>query len=189
MAVATQLLVQGGGIVGLSRRSPIELERLEGLGPAKAARLVAAFELGLRAQRPLDPAAPLNDSRAVFARYGPALSGQPTERFWVVAVDAKNRPLTAREVARGGRTACQVEPAEVFRVLVREAANAAILLHNHPSGDPSPSPEDLALTERLVRAGDLLRIRVLDHLVVGRGRYTSLRDAGLWPTLPSNSST
>ncbi len=105
-----------------------------------------------------------------------------TERFVAIAVDAKNRPRAEREVARGGRTVCQVDPAEVFRFLVAESASGAIFLHNHPSGDPSPSRQDLELTERLVAAGSLLEIRVLDHLIVGNGSYTSLRDAGLWPT-------
>lgn len=189
LALAEGLLGEVGGLVGLARRSPAELRRLEGLGVAKAARLAAAFELGLRGIRPAEASEPLRDSQAVFGRYGRALGAHATERFWVVAVDAKNRPLAAREVARGGRIACQVDPAEVFRVLLAEGASGAILLHNHPSGDPDPSLDDLALTERLARAGDLLRIRVLDHLVVGRGRYTSLQDAGLWPTPSAKSST
>ena len=104
------------------------------------------------------------------------------ERFIVISVDAKNRPRAAREVARGGRTSCQVDPAEVFRLLLADSASGAIFVHNHPSGDPQPSPQDLELTERLVAAGALLDIRILDHLVVGNGRYSSLRDLGLWPT-------
>ena len=92
-----------------------------------------------------------------------------------------------REVARGGRTACQVDPAEVFRFLVSQSASGAIFVHNHPSGDPEPSAQDLELTERLVAAGSLLGIRILDHVVVGSGRYTSLRDAGLWPSTPVKS--
>jgi DNA repair protein RadC len=104
------------------------------------------------------------------------------ERFVVVSVDAKNRPRSHRTVALGGRTTCQVDPTEVFRLLVTESASGAIFLHNHPSGDPAPSSEDLALNERLVAAASLLDIRTLDHLIVGNGCYTSLRDAGLWPT-------
>ena len=90
---------------------------------------------------------------------------------------------------RGGRTTCQVDLAEVFRLLVAESASGAIFIHNHPSGDPEPSPEDLELTQRLVDAGSLLEIRILDHLIVGRGRYTSLRDARLWPTTTVKSTS
>jgi DNA repair protein RadC len=104
------------------------------------------------------------------------------EHFIVISVDDKNRPRAEREVARGGRTSCQVDPAEVFRLLLAESASGGIFLHNHPSGDPQPSPQDLELTERLVAGGSLLNIRILDHLVIGNGCYMSLRDAGLWPT-------
>ena len=128
------------------------------------------------------PDAPLSNSEAVFVRYGRALGSSRVERFVVVAVDAKNRPRAVREIARGGRTTCQVDPAEVFRMLVSESASGVVFIHNHPSGDPEPSIQDLQLTERLVAGGALLDIRVLDHLIVGRGRYTSLRDAGRWPS-------
>ncbi|MEM7434919.1 MAG: DNA repair protein RadC [Myxococcota bacterium] len=180
--VAAQLLGQSNGLPGLARRSTRALVQLDGLGPAKAARLCAAFELGVRALRPADLGAPLLDSRAVFVRYGRALAHAPTERFWVISLDAKNRPKAATEVARGGRTNCQVDAAEVFRCLVADSAAHAVVLHNHPSGDPAPSADDLSLTERLCRAGELLEIRILDHLIVGHGRYTSLRDEGLWPS-------
>ncbi len=182
-AVATRLLRETGGLWALRRMSAAELARLSGVGPAKAARLAAAFEAGLRALTfPEEHAAPLSNSETVFARYGRPLMASRIERFLVISVDAKNRPRTEREVARGGRTSCQVDPAEVFRLLVSESASGAIFLHNHPSGDPQPSPQDLELTERLVAAGSLLDIRILDHLVVGNGRYTSLRDEGFWPT-------
>jgi DNA repair protein RadC len=124
----------------------------------------------------------------VFARFGRRLMSSRTERFWLISVDAKNRVQAEREVARGGRSHCQVDPAEIFRLLVSESASGAIFVHNHPSGDPAPSPQDLELTRRLVAAGSLLDIRILDHLVVGGGRYTSLRDAGLWPSNHVNST-
>jgi DNA repair protein RadC len=181
--LATRLMKDAGGLWGLRRMSAAELAGLSGIGPAKAARLAAAFEAGLRALTfPDEHSAPLSNSEAVFARYGRPLMANRVECFVVVSVDAKNRPRAQREIARGGRTTCQVDPAEVFRHLLSESASGALFLHNHPSGDPAPSPQDLELTERLVAAGSLLDIRILDHLVVGNGRYTSLRDAGLWPT-------
>jgi DNA repair protein RadC len=188
LALAARLMKRSGGLWALRRMSAAELARLPGIGPAKAARLAAAFEAGLRALTfPEDDATPLSNSEAVFARHGRPLMASRVERFVLISVDAKNRPRAVREVARGGRTTCQVDPAEVFRILVSESASGAIFLHNHPSGDPAPSRQDLELTERLVAAGSLLDIRVLDHLVVGNGRYTSLRDAGMWPTTPVKS--
>ncbi|MGB5812912.1 MAG: DNA repair protein RadC [Polyangiales bacterium] len=187
--VARALLDASGGLRQLAAMTTTELRRLDGLGPAKAARLAAALEVGTRAHMPSPASTPLEDSRAVFVRYGRPIANSRVERFWVVSVDAKNRVKGAREVARGGRISCQVDPAEVFRHLVIDSASGALFLHNHPSGDTEPSPDDLALTARLVEAGAVLEIRILDHLIVGAGRYTSLRDAGLWPTLPAKSGT
>ena len=189
LVCAAELLRASGGLWALRRMTVAELCRLRGLGPARAARIAAALELGARALDPAqDDAAPISNSETVFARYGRGLMSCHTERFLVVAVDAKNRPRAVREVARGGRSACPVDPSEVFRLLIAESASGAVFLHNHPSGDPDPSPQDLALTERLLAAGELLEIRILDHLIVGRGRYTSLRDTGLWPSIAVNSA-
>ncbi len=186
--LAARVLEETGGLWALARMSVAEITRLAGIGPAKAARVAAAFETGSRGLMSPDAAAsPLSNSEMVFLRHGRRLMTSPIERFLVISVDAENRARAEREVARGGRTTCQVDPAEVFRFLVSESASGAIFVHNHPSGDPEPSPQDLELTERLVAAGALLDIRVLDHVVVGSGRYTSLRDAGLWPSTPVKS--
>ncbi len=185
---AARILRDAGGLWALARLSLGELGRIRGIGPAKAARLAAAFETGSRGlAAPMNHAAPLSNSEMVFLRHGRPLMSSPVERFIVLAVDAKNRLRAEREVARGGRSSCQVDPAEVFRLLVSESASGAIFVHNHPSGDPEPSPQDLELTQRLVAAGTLLDIRILDHVIVGSGRYTSLRDAGLWPSSPMKS--
>ncbi|HSN84224.1 MAG TPA: DNA repair protein RadC [Polyangiales bacterium] len=187
-SLAARLVRNCGGLWGLGRMSAAELERLPGVGPAKATRLVAAFEAGSRALvPPVASAQPLSNSEMVFNRYGRPLMSSRVERFWVISVDAKNRVRAEHEVARGGRVACQVDPSEIFRLLICESASGAIFLHNHPSGDPAPSPQDLELTRRLVTAGSLLDIRVLDHIIVGGARYTSLRDAGLWPSISMNS--
>lgn len=181
--LAARLLKETGSLWALARMSVAEIGCLHGIGPAKATRLAAAFEAGSRGLiSPEARTAPLSNSEMVFSRYGRRLMNSRTERFIVISVDAKNRAQADREVARGGRTSCQVDPAEVFRLLVSESASGAVFVHNHPSGDPEPSPQDLELTKRLVAAGSLLDIRVLDHLITGRGRYTSLRDAGLWPS-------
>jgi len=188
-SLAIRIVRDSGGLWALARMSVVELARIAGIGPAKAARLAAAFELGSRSLiRPDLGMEPLSNSEMVFQRYGRRLMASPIERFMVVCVDAKNRARAEREVARGGRTSCQVDPAEVFRVLVSESASGAIFIHNHPSGDPDPSRQDLELTQRLVSAGSLFDIRILDHVIVGSGRYASLRDAGLWPTSAVKSS-
>lgn len=186
--LAVRVLKDTGGLWALARMSVGELERIPGIGRAKAARLAAAFEAGSRGSAPpAETTAPLANSEMVFSRYGRRLMTSHTERFLVISVDAKNRARAEREIARGGRDTCQVDPAEVFRLLVSESASGAIFVHNHPSGDPDPSPQDLELTRRLVAAGSLLDIRIIDHVIVGRGRYTSLRDAGLWPSIPMKS--
>jgi DNA repair protein RadC len=186
--LAARVLQEAGGLWALARMSVAELGQIRGIGPAKAARLAAAFEAGARGLLSPDTiAAPLSNSEMVFLRYGRRLMTSHIERFVVISVDAKNRVRAEREVARGGRTTCQVDPAEVFRFLVSQSASGAIFVHNHPSGDPEPSAQDLELTERLVAAGSLLGIRILDHVVVGSERYTSLRDAGLWPSTPVKS--
>ncbi|MFW2390453.1 MAG: RadC family protein [Polyangiales bacterium] len=187
-ALALRILKDAGGMWALCRMSVAELSGIAGIGPAKAARIVAAFELGSRSLRsPELDMAPISNSELAFLRFGRQLMASQVERFLVVSVDAKNRVRAEREVARGGRTSCQVDPAEVYRLLVSESASGAIFFHNHPSGDPEPSRQDLELTERLVAAGSLLEIRVLDHIIVGNGRYRSLRDEGLWPTSPVKS--
>lgn len=178
--LASRILHEAGGLEGLAKLGPGALEGLAGLGPTKAARLVAAVELGRRVTaRPLDRRLRIGSSRDVDAAYRPRLADLDVELFCAVALDAKSRPIREIEIARGGLSACPVAPADVFRALVREAAASAIVVHNHPSGEPTPSAEDVALTERLARAGELIGIRLLDHVVIGREGYFSFLDAGL----------
>ena len=129
--------------------------------------------------RPLSRGTQIISSRDVDRAYRARLSDLDHERFLAIALDAKSRPLREIEIARGGLSACAVSPADVFRALLREAAASVIVVHNHPSGEPRPSEEDVALTDRLARAGELIGIRVLDHVVIARGGYFSFLDAGL----------
>jgi DNA repair protein RadC len=135
----------------------------------------------MAARRTARAAPCLRCSAEAYEAIGASLARRTQERFWVVALDARNRPLSRHLVAQGSLASCMVHPREVFAPLVRRRAAAAILVHNHPSGDPTPSPEDERLTERLVEAGRLLGIPVLDHLVVAREGYYSLRDEGRLP--------
>jgi DNA repair protein RadC len=183
--VAARLLERAGGLHGLSRLSGAELEAQVGIGVTKACRLRAAAELGARlCARPLSRERPITCSRDIDAALRPRLSGAEREHFIAVALDAKNHPLAQLEIGVGGLLACCISPADVFRPLLREAAASTIFAHNHPSGDPTPSDQDLAITERLTQAGDLLGIRVLDHLVLGASGYFSFLDAGLLPATP-----
>lgn len=178
--LASRILHDAGGLDGLAKLGPGALEQVGGLGPSKSSRLLAAVELGRRVVgRPLSRKRKIASSRDVDAAYRSRLADLDVELFCAVALDAKSRPIRELEIARGGLSACPVAPADVFRALVREAASSVIVVHNHPSGEPTPSAEDVALTDRLARAGDLMGIRLLDHVVIGREGYFSFLDAGL----------
>jgi DNA repair protein RadC len=177
--VAMDLLQQLDGLQGLSNRSVEELCRISGVGPAKAAQLKAAIELGKRVlATPLSSGTKIASSADLFHHYYPLLRDLRHEVFKVVLLDAKHAIIREATVSEGSLTVSIVHPREVFNLAVRESAAAVIFVHNHPSGDPSPSEEDRVLTTRLVAAGELLGIQVLDHLVIGDGRYTSFADQG-----------
>lgn len=177
--VAMELLQELDGLRGLSNRSVEELCRISGIGPAKAAQVKAAVELGKRVlAAPLSSGTMIRSSADLFRHYYPLMRDLRREVFTVVLLDAKHAIIRDATVSAGSLTASLVHPREVFNLAVRESAAAVIFVHNHPSGDPTPSEEDRALTARLVAAGDVLGIQVLDHLIVGDGRYTSFADEG-----------
>ncbi|MHC5019424.1 MAG: RadC family protein [Planctomycetota bacterium] len=177
---AQRLLQESGSLERLAARSPVQLQDVRGVGPAKAARLAAALELARRlAPSGAGLAAGFTGAADVFARMGPRLARRRQESFVVLCCDVKNRVIAEREITRGTLDASLVHPRDVFGTAVREAAAALILVHNHPSGDPEPSAEDVALTRRLADAGELMGIPVLDHVVIGAGRYVSLAERGV----------
>lgn len=181
--VAAQLLEHAGGLQGLARRSLSEIECQVGVGTTKATRLMAAFELGTRlATRPLARGSPIASSRDLDAALRPRLRGDSREHFFAVPVDARNRPLAVIEVAIGGISACAVSPADIFREVLRQPAVGVLFAHNHPSGETMPSDEDALFTRRLIRAGELLGVQVLDHVVLGSEGYFSFLDSGLLET-------
>ncbi len=176
--LADDLLLSG--LRGLPARSLAELEGTHGLGRAKASRVLAALELGARLAGPGPEGAPVFRSPADTARYLlPRYSLRPVETFGLLALDVRRRLKHEAVVSVGCLTASLVHPREVFREAVAARAAALVLFHNHPSGDPEPSAEDLSLTRRLVSAGTLLGIEVLDHLVLGAGRFVSLKERGI----------
>jgi DNA repair protein RadC len=153
---------------------------MHGMGPARAVAVHAALELGRRlAAEVRDEGAPMRSPRDVAAAFAPRLEDLPVEEFHVAILDAQHRLERDVTVTRGLLNSSLVHPREVFREAIAERAAAIILVHNHPSGDPTPSADDRLVTEQLVAAGRLLDIPVHDHVIVGRGRYTSFAEAGL----------
>lgn len=180
LEVAQQVLVGAGDLAGLCGLEARELARHPGIGPCGGARIAAALELGRRALRASHGASPLVRSALdVYELMLPHVAGCLQETFWVLSLNARHRLIRVHRVAQGALASVVVHPREVFRPLVRHGAAAAILVHNHPSGDPEPSNDDLALTRRLMKVGEVTGIPVLDHLVVVPGSYLSLADQGL----------
>jgi len=178
--VAREMLATYGSLSGVAGREVNELARLPGVGRAKAARLVAAFELTrrLRARTPGARTA-LSSPSEVYAAFGPLMEDLPREVFRVALLDAQNGLLRDVIVSEGTLSASLVHPREVFKPAILESAASVILLHNHPSGDPTPSREDVRLTRQLVECARLLDLRIHDHVVVGRGRFVSLAERGI----------
>ncbi len=175
--LANDVLVSVGGLHGLARASADELRRIPGIGAARASQLLAAVEAGRRTlvrsrrERP-QIMEPRNAAELLIPQFG----SKGVEHFGVLLLDTKHRVMRTSVVSIGSLDASVVHPREVFREATMVGAAALVLFHNHPSGDPSPSKDDVALTERLVRAGELMGIHVIDHVIVAEGRYHSMRE-------------
>jgi DNA repair protein RadC len=155
------------------------------VGPAKAATLLAALELGRRlAQRRLHTGDAIRGPQDVYRHFHARLRDAPHEQFHLLLLDGRHRLLREVMASRGTLTASLVHPREVFRPALREGAAALVVVHNHPSGDPAPSAEDGEVTRRLVQAGALLGVPLLDHVVVAERGWVSLREQGELETLP-----
>jgi DNA repair protein RadC len=179
---ALHLLARFGDLRGLAGAATGQLTAWEGLPPRQARRLVAAFALGRRAAAvPLRRGQALRGAGDIHAAYGPLLRDLPKEVLLAVHLDAKGRVLRELRVSEGTLTQSPAHPREVFGPALREGAAALVLVHNHPSGDPEPSTLDEEVTRRLVAAGDVLGIALLDHLVLGDGCYVSLAERGVVP--------
>jgi DNA repair protein RadC len=181
MTCAQLVFEQCGGSLGRLAAMPLAaLTRIRGVGVARATAVHAALELGRRmAGEAREAGLPLRGPRDVAAAFAPRLQDAPVEEFHVAILDAQHRLERDVLITRGLLNSSLVHPREVFREAIAERAAAVILVHNHPSGDPTPSAEDRAVTEQLVAAGRLLDIPVHDHIIVGRGRYVSFAEAGL----------
>jgi DNA repair protein RadC len=174
VTVGQRLLNKFGGLTGL------HLKKQHGLGDAKAAQIKAAIELGRRLTLEAPEERPMINSPAdAAALVSYEMSALEQEHLRVILLDRRNRVLETVEVYKGSVNSSQVRVGEVFKEAVRKNASAVVVIHNHPSGDPAPSPDDVAVTRAIVQAGKLLDVDVLDHLVIGQGRWVSLKERGL----------
>ena len=177
--LANALLGSVGGLAGLARAGEDELVQLHGIGRARAARVLAAVELGRRTVADAAPGRAQMTSPRVVAEYLlPKYGNRRVEQFGVLLLDTKHRVLRSTVLSVGTLDASIVHPREIFREAVTGGAAALVVFHNHPSGDPEPSREDSRLTERLVAAGLLMGIEIIDHVILGDGRYFSYREKG-----------
>jgi DNA repair protein RadC len=176
--LANAVLTSAGGLHGLARSSVDDLRQVPGIGAARAAQLVAAIEAGrrtlVRGRRERPQIANARDAAELLL---PQFGSRGVEHFGVILLDTKHRVLRVTLLSVGTLDTSIVHPREVFREATRGGAAAIVVFHNHPSGDPTPSEDDVALTWRLVRAGELMGITVLDHVILAETRYCSLRDA------------
>jgi DNA repair protein RadC len=180
LAVANGLLAAHGGLHGLARATCDDLARAAGIGRAKAAQLVAALELGRRTlTRGPHARVRLATPREAAAFLMPTFGSRPAEQFGIVLLDTKHRVLRTSVLTVGSLNASVVEPRDVFREAALGGAAAIVAFHNHPSGDPSPSPDDVELTRRLAAAGTLMGIDLVDHIILGDVRYCSFKEMTL----------
>jgi DNA repair protein RadC len=177
---ARLLLNQFDGFKGIDQASVAELTRVKGIGPAKAAEIKASLEIARRVGAAKWQAGePLRSAEDVFRHFHQNLASEKRELFYVVLLNNKNRKIREVKISEGSLTASLVHPREVYNPVIRESAAAVIFVHNHPSGDPAPSPEDIEITRRLKEVGEVMGVRVLDHVVIGHERYFSFSDRGL----------
>lgn len=180
LRLAERMLQRFDGLPGLARASIQELQQVKGVGAAKAVEIKAALELGRRLMvatpsERIQISSPADAANLLMAE----MTFLEQEQLRVVLLDTRHRVLSSNIVYIGSLNTSVVRIGELFRSAIRENAAALIVAHNHPSGDPNPSPEDVAVTREIRRAGELLGIRLLDHLVIGRHRFVSLKERGL----------
>jgi DNA repair protein RadC len=177
--LAERLLSEFGGLAGIARARVAQLAAPLAMGPAKAAQLKAAFELGKRLATSTDGAkAVVGCASEAAALVMEDLRYRQQECLVGVFLDTRNQVICTRTLTMGTLSGSPAHPREVFREAIAQGSASLILCHNHPSGDPTPSVDDIALTTRLVKVGELMGIPVVDHIIIGAGRYVSLKEAG-----------
>lgn len=178
--LSQRLLADFQGLRGLHQASFDDVCRKKGIGPAKAAQILAAIELGRRIRlETVEEKAAIHSPGDAAALVEYEMSALQQEHLWVINLDTRNRLINIERLYQGSLNASTVRVGELFRGAIQKNAAGIIVVHNHPSGDPAPSPEDINLTRAVAQAGKLLDIELLDHLVIGRGRFISLKERGL----------
>ncbi len=178
--VGQRLLDKFGGIAGLHRTSFEEMCQQHGIGEAKAAQIKAAIQLGRRRMADsLDEREIINSPADAAALVQYEMSALEQEQLRVFLLDTRHHVMEIVEVYNGSVNSTQVNVGELFKPAIRRGAQAIIVVHNHPTGDPTPSPDDVAVTRNILQAGKLLEIDLLDHLIIGQGRWVSLKERGL----------
>jgi len=176
--VARDLIRDAGSLKALAEKLPAELEKQSGVKAAKAATLLAAFELGRRMlAEPDRPHPQFRSSADVWHWFSPRRAGRRREIFEIALLNSTHRMIGRKVITVGTLNLALVHPRDVFREAIAEDAAGVVLIHNHPGGDPDPSDEDVALTRQLVRAGEAVGIPVLDHVILGAGRWFSFADS------------
>lgn len=172
----SQRLISTHGLEHLAQCSLEELQKIKGIGKAKACEILAAFELARRANICGVEKKSIKSALEVFHYFHPLLKDAVQEQFHLLLLDTKNKILKEELISLGTLSASLIHPREVFKSAIRGSAHAVIIVHNHPSGDPAPSHEDEAITQKLVEAGELLGIKVLDHVIIGKDKYWSWKE-------------
>ncbi len=180
LSLAQRILQDSGGLGELGSKSLDFFRQFKGMGLAKSVSLVAAMELGRRKlMTPVSSRAVISSSSDAYNLLGPFLADLGHEEFWIACLNRRNQILSKERISAGGISATVVDPKIIFNRSLLRSASSIILFHNHPSGNLSPSKEDIQLTRKVVEAGKLLEVKVLDHLIVGNGYYLSFADEGM----------
>lgn len=179
-SIAQRMLASNGGLGGLQRMDFVEMAGIRGVGPAKAAKVKAALEIGRRLSMLAEDDKPrIGTPEDIVLLLGIEMMALEQEELRVVLLDTKHQIITTSNIYRGSVNSVQVRMADIFKPAVRHSATAIALVHNHPSGDPSPSSADVNMTRDAVTAGNMLEIPVIDHVIIGRGKHVSLKRLGL----------
>ena len=178
LEVGARVLSQFGSLPAVATADPMALAEVSGIGLNRAVRLHAALQLGRRSTRTIARDAPILTPDDAAAALVPGLEGLDYEELHALYLDRRNRPLALRTLTRGSDRYTIVDPRQVFRPAVQIGAASVVLAHNHPSGDPTPSEQDVQVTRRVAQAGEVMEIRLLDHIIVGNRCWTSLADSG-----------
>lgn len=178
--LATFLLARSGGLLGLTERSAHELCEIRGIGPAKAAEIKAAVEIGRRLSCEVSgPRQVINCPTDIYELLKERMRYYDREHFQAVFLNTKHHVLAVETISVGSLNSSIVHPRELFKNSIKRSAAALVIAHNHPSGDPSPSAEDIAITRRLVEAGNIIGIQLLDHIIIGESSFVSLKEQGI----------